>query len=371
MPGQQQRGASRAVVRAQDAPQQDNNGPARALVAVTHEIDNRLAIVGASSAAGIDPQRLKLVALGAFTRTPSLWSCDPISVARSIVEAGQLGLEPTGLLGGAYLVPRKGQCTLLVGYRGLVMLAMRSGLVQRVEARVVRAKDAFDYGYGLEPYLHHVPSIEADPGEYTGAYAVLFYRDGSRQFDYMSIAEIEAIRRRSSAADNGPWVTDYAEMCKKTPLRRLMKMAPLTIEVAAKLDELDPETPEQAQGAGDSRQAELRRNLQQALEAEYGASEGQYREVPTPPAAAPEPAAAPRAAAGPESVGAILGQPPEAPAAATPDTATCGVANEALGVGPCALPGGHQAAMYSYRGTTYPPQQEHEEAGGTRWTQPR
>lgn len=399
MPRGQQERPARAVVRAQDAPQQDN-GPQRALVSVTREIDNRLAIVGASSAAGIDPQRLKLVALGAFTRTPALWTCDPVSVARSIVEAGQLGLEPTGLLGGAYLVPRGGQCTLLVGYRGLVMLAMRSGLVQRVEARVVREKDVFEYGYGLEPYLRHLPSTEADPGPYTGAYAVLFYRDGSRQFDYMSIAEIEAVRKRSAAKDAGPWVTDYAEMCKKTPLRRLMKMAPLTIEVASKLDELDPEVPEQAPSGGDARQAELRRNLQQALEAEYGgapapqqqpATEGQYREVDTTDGAAagaqgeaqakgaqaPQAEAKPasRAPAGeeerqagaqqrrssePESAGQVMGTEP-----------ACGASDERMGVGPCVLPASHQRKMYVVGGTTYPPQQEHEEAGGARWSQRR
>lgn len=349
--------------------------PSDRLVAVTREIDHRLAIVTASAAAGIDATRLKLVALTAFTRVPELMACDPVSIARAIVEAGQLGLEPTGLLGGAYLVPRGGQATLMVGYRGLVILAKRSGEVQRVEARVVRQKDGFEYAYGLDPYLRHTPSRDADPGELVYAYAVIVYRDGERQFDVMSKAEIEAIRGRSSAGRAGPWVTDYFEMAKKTVLRRLLKLAPLTVNVAAKLDELDPEVDEGPKpGAQGTRQVELQRELHEALEREYGTTPDAPRQLPagattqangagTPSgqaqgnaeAGAGAPAGAPaKAEAGtPASVpgaGAPAADPPQA-------AATCGATHAGLGAGPCVLVAAHQPG-------------EHQEAGGTRWSNP-
>lgn len=383
--------------------QAQQDGPQRALVAVTREIDNRLAIVQASATAGITADRLKLVALTVFTKTPSLLACEPVSIARAIVEAGQLGLEPTGLLGGAYLVPRGRQATLMIGYRGLVILAKRSGEVQRVEARVVRAKDVFEYGYGLEPYLRHQPSREADPGDLTYAYAVIVYRDGERQFDVMSRAEIEAIRGRSSAGQAGPWITDYFEMAKKTVLRRLLKLAPLTVNVASKLDELDPEVEESATHVAPSRQAELRQQLQQALDREYGPGsaagpnevEGEARALPTTqgsggsvPAAAEAPKAegakAPRADGAanrqeeaaadsapaaappaerpksePTSVAAVLGNPP----------GECGARDDQLDAGPCVLPKGHdQGPWHDPAGNEYPPQREHQEAGGTRFT---
>lgn len=382
------------------APAQD--GPSRALVAVTREIDNRLAIVRASGTVGIRPDRLKLVALSAFSRTPALWSCEPVSVARAIVEAGQLGLEPTGLLGGAYLVPRGGKATLLIGYRGLVILALRSGEVQRVEARVVRERDQFEYAYGLEPRLYHVPSQEGDPGKYTGAYAVLFYRDGSKQFDYMSIAEIEAIRKRSSSPNDGPWVTDYAEMCKKTPLRRLMKLAPLTIEDQRRLEELDPEAP-QAEEVPITRQAELRHELQEALTREYGtapaepAVDAEFREVPTTEgsggagtstaAGAPEPEAAPVAASGDGAATTAAAAGVSAPSAAAtgeqrppsqPERVSttlgveCGATDERLGAGPCVLPRGHDAGAWrDPAGNEYAARREHMEAGGTQFTLPQ
>lgn len=379
---------SRAVV-ADGGQRAPNQHEQRALVLreVTREIDNRLSIIQASAAAGVDPDRLKLVALTAFTRNPSLLECEPVSVARAIVEAGQLGLEPTGLLGGAYLVPRGGQATLLVGYRGLVILAKRSGEVQRVEARVVRAKDAFEYEYGLEPRLVHRPSRDDDPGDLSHAYAVIVYRSGERQFDVMTKAEIEAIRGRSSAARSGPWVTDYFEMCKKTVLRRLMKLAPLTVEVARRLDELDPEVDESpaAGRATNTRQAELRQALQGQLEREYGTSpttraigagtaSGPTAPHDGPPAATGDGAQQVQPTAPPPSgtAAAPAADRQQQPERASVVLAACGVSHAGLGVGPCVLPAGHEQGPWKdTSGNDHEPQTEHAEAGGTRWTMPR
>ncbi len=376
---------ARAVVASghqQQAPAGDAAG--RAIQAVTREIDNRMAIVEASAAAGINPERLKLVALTAFTRNPDLLRCDPVSVARAIVEAGQLGLEPTGLLGGAYLVPRGNQATLLVGYKGLVMLAKRSGEVSRVEARVVRAKDVFIYSYGLAPRLEHIPSTELDPGAFTHAYAVIHYRDGSSQFDVMSRAEVEVIRGRSAAGRAGPWVTDEAEMWKKTVLRRALKLAPLTVQVAQQLDEIDPEVTEPRHERSAGLEAQRLQSYQAALEREYGGQAPAQLEAGTTQATgdggqAPkaEGAQAPRAdgegqQAQPAANGAAAGAPAKPERVSAILAATCGAASEQLQVGPCILPAGHDSgAWQDADGNERPRQLEHQQADGTRWTQPK
>lgn len=217
-----------------------------ALQAISNEMDRRRAMLEDSAASLIDPQRIKGVVLSVFSRRPELWECDPISVARAVVEAAQLGLEPTGAIGGAHLVPynngktgRK-EAQLIIDYRGLVQLARRSGEVAKVTARVVRERDEFDVQEGTDDRIVHRPYIgQEDPGRYTHFYAVITYRDGTTQFDWDTDAWVQSIRKRSKSADRGPWVTDYVEMGKKSILRRAMKMAPLTVEAkrAIELDE--------------------------------------------------------------------------------------------------------------------------------------
>lgn len=225
-----------------------------ALQALDAELQRRQSVVEASAASLIDPNRLKAVVLSQFTRRPELWECDPISVARAVVESAQMGLEPTGAIGGAHLVPfrngktGKKEVQLIIDYRGYVQLARRSGEVSKVWARIVREKDEFYVEAGTEDRIHHRPYIGADdPGKYTHVYAVIQYRDGSQQFDWDTWAWVQTIRKRSKSGQNGPWITDEAEMGKKSIVRRLMKLAPLTIEARRAIELEESEEAEVAQ----------------------------------------------------------------------------------------------------------------------------
>ena len=64
------------------------------------------------------------------------------------------------------------------------------------------------------------------------AYAIISFKDGTKQADVMSKCEIDAIRKRSKASGSGPWVTDYNEMAKKTVFRRASKWITLSPELA-------------------------------------------------------------------------------------------------------------------------------------------
>jgi hypothetical protein len=64
-------------------------------------------------------------------------------------------------------------------------------------------------------------------------------KDATEEFDVMSLEEIETIRRRSPAADDGPWVTDWREMAKKTVFRRLSKILTLSPELVELLEQDD------------------------------------------------------------------------------------------------------------------------------------
>ena len=176
----------------------------------------------------LNPERVARIAVTVMRRTPKLAECTPASFLGALMTCAQLGLEP-GPLGHAYLVPYGQEVTFIAGYRGLVDLARRSGLVSSVQARVVRDGDDFDYAFGLEPRLEHTPRADVDK-PVTHVYAVIKLKDGGVDFDVMTKTEVDAIRKRSKASGSGPWITDYAEMAKKTVLRRLLKTAPMSVE---------------------------------------------------------------------------------------------------------------------------------------------
>jgi recombination protein RecT len=195
----------------------------------------------------LSADRMLRVAMTAVQRTPKLLDCTKGSLFAAIIQASQLGLEPDGVLGLAYLIPFRNnkknvsEVQFLPGYRGLIDLARRSGNLSTIEARVVHDGDSFDYQYGLEPRLIHIPEKTPPDGRTIKfVYAIGKLKDGGAQFEVMTSAEIDAIRSNSRAANDGPWVEHWPEMAKKTVLRRLCKLLPVSIELqrAVALDEL-------------------------------------------------------------------------------------------------------------------------------------
>lgn len=186
---------------------------------------------------GLSPDWFLAEVRVAVARSPNLANCDQVSVFDAITTCAQLGLSPSGRLGSAYLIPFKDKCTLVIGYKGYLDLAYRSGEVMGMQAQVVHEDDEFEWEEGLEPKLRHVRSAEADPGKMTHAYAVATMKNGHKAFVVMLAREVERIKARAPGAKKagGPWDTDPAEMWKKTAVRRLLKMLPLSPQKAAGL----------------------------------------------------------------------------------------------------------------------------------------
>jgi len=188
------------------------------------------------AAKGLSPDRLIKLAILASNRNPKLAECDMGSVFLALMQCAELGLEPSGTLGGAYLVPYGKQCQMIVGYRGLIDLARRSGVLEQIEAHVVYSRDTFECEFGLTPKLRHVPEWSGDRGERVLVYMVARLKGGGVHVDVMGINEVDAIRKRSRSSNNGPWVTDYDEMAKKTVVRRGLKMVPMSSELQEALE---------------------------------------------------------------------------------------------------------------------------------------
>ena len=163
-------------------------------------------------------------------KTPALLKCDPKSLFGAVVQASQLGLEPGNALGHAYLIPFKKEVTLIIGYRGMIDLARRSGQVHSIVARAVHANDDFSYSFGIDDHLEHKPA-DRNRGDLTHVYAIAKLQGGGVQFEVMTREEVLAIKKQSKAGNNGPWVSHFDEMAKKTVIRRLFKMLPVSIEM--------------------------------------------------------------------------------------------------------------------------------------------
>ena len=181
--------------------------------------------------------RLARIALTEIRKVPTLAKCDQTSFLGAIMQCAQLGLEPGGALGHAYLLPfenrKKGitEVQFIVGYRGMIDLARRSGQIVSLTARTVHENDEFSYQYGLNEDLKHVPAT-GDRGALLYVYAVAKLKDGGVQFEVMSRSDIDKVRAQSKAGNYGPWQTHYDEMAKKTVIRRLFKYLPVSIELA-------------------------------------------------------------------------------------------------------------------------------------------
>lgn len=188
--------------------------------------------VASALPAHLKPDRFVRVALTALTRTPKLAQCEQASFFQSLMTLSQFGLEPDGR--NAHLIPfenrKRGvtECQLIIDYKGLVDLAMRSGKVAYIHADKVCVNDKFEYDRG-EIKTHAIDFKEPRGAAYA-YYAICRFKDGTEKCEVMAKEDVEKIRQRSRAGTAGPWVTDFDEMAKKTVFRRLSKWLQLSPE---------------------------------------------------------------------------------------------------------------------------------------------
>jgi len=193
------------------------------------------------------PERFIRIAITALTRTPKLAECEQPSFFRCLLDLSAMGLEPDGRR--AHLIPfenrKRGvvECQLIVDFKGLIELAKRSGDVKSWRAERVCERDEFGWRDGV---VSHAINWREDRGKAQCYYSHVTLADGTSDFEVMTLTEVEAIRKRSRAAESGPWVTDFDEMAKKTVIRRHSKRLTLSPEFRDALDRDDDKLIERA-----------------------------------------------------------------------------------------------------------------------------
>ena len=186
----------------------------------------------------MDAQRFMRIVMTSLQRTPKLLNVSPVRLIAAAMEAAQLGLEPDPRLGLCYLVPFKDDVQLILGFRGIMTLARRSGEIGSIEARPVHQNDVFEYNFGLTQRLHHVPA-ESQPGKLRAAYAIARFRgDAEPLVGVVLPHDVEKARKfsQSSARSDSPWKLHPSAMWAKTAVRRLEPYLPLSVDARAAMD---------------------------------------------------------------------------------------------------------------------------------------
>jgi recombination protein RecT len=169
-------------------------------------------------------------AIQALRNNDELQKCSHQSITDAVVNVALTGTTLNPALHFAYLVPRKGKCCLDLSYRGLAKIATDSKAVLAIEAQVVMSKDFFEYEYGLDQKLKHIPSTDANRGQITHAYMIAHLASGIKILHVMGKTDLD--KTKATAKTKFVWNQWEDEMCRKTVVKRGYKLLPQTDQMS-------------------------------------------------------------------------------------------------------------------------------------------
>lgn len=200
-----------------------------------------------------DPTRAKrfIAAItSAVAVTPALQDCDPQTVLSGALLGEGLNLSPSPQLGQYYLIPfenkKKGckDAQFVIGYKGLIQLALRSGQYKRLNVLAVKAGELL----GWNPLTEEISlqfiedETEREKTATVGYLASFEYLNGFTKTIYWSREKMEAHALRYSkgyAAKKGYtfWEKEFDAMAFKTMLRQLIsKWGIMSVDMQAAMD---------------------------------------------------------------------------------------------------------------------------------------
>lgn len=174
-----------------------------------------------------------------------LMQCDPGQVAMQALKAAVLKLPVIKALGYAYIVPYKNVPTLIIGYKGLIQLAIRTNQYRVINADVVyegeyRSLNKLTGEYDL--------SGEKKSDNVIGYFAHFEMKSGFSKTLFMTKERVIAHAKKYSKSfnnQNSAWNTDFDSMAMKTVLRGLIShWGYMTTEMQSALSEDDQDIAE-------------------------------------------------------------------------------------------------------------------------------
>lgn len=221
----------------------------------------------------MNAERMTRIFVTALSLNPDLEKCTKKSFLGAIFMCAQTGLE-LNIDGQAYIIPFyntkkiNGQFTkvceahFVIGYKGYITLFYNSPNAVSIDMREVRENDVFEYEYGTNARIKHIPCNKSPKGDVHSYYAIAKLKNGGELFHVMSKEECiehgiehskcwttqvkdpktgKMIDCEGHFMKNTPWAKDVDSMCKKTVIKQLAKVLPKSSEISAAL-ELDDTT---------------------------------------------------------------------------------------------------------------------------------
>ena len=201
------------------------------------------------------------------TSDEKLLACDGRLFMAEAMKAASLHLPLNKQLGYAYIVPYGNTPTMIIGYKGLYQLAIRSGLYKNINADVVYEGEY--QGYDKISGELHLDGVKSS-NKIVVYFAFLELTNGFRKMMYMSLDDMCSYAKKYSAtlrnckmtnqqlaemaqkqAESGPgntvgWYGNFNDMATKTVLRRLLsKYGYLSIEMQTAMTVDDVPTAEE------------------------------------------------------------------------------------------------------------------------------
>lgn len=155
----------------------------------------------------------------AVANSDALQKCEPASILTSAMRAATMRLSVDPGTGEAYLVPFKDKCTLVIGYKGIRQMALRTG-----KYRYLNVSSIYEGEEIIEDRMTGMHSLAGGRTSKTIIGWLLYFEliSGFRKSFYMTVEEIHDHARKYSKTYNNEhstWKTERTKMERKTVLR--------------------------------------------------------------------------------------------------------------------------------------------------------
>lgn len=167
--------------------------------------------------------------------TPELLECfnqDPLQIVQGALKAATYDLPIEPSLGYAYLIPFRDRktgiprATFILGYKGMVQLALRTGLYRRLNTIEVHEGELVSYDRMKEDIEFRWIEDEEERAKAPVIGYAAYYRlnNGMEKTLYMTKKQIEdhEIENRKGKYQNSIWRDQFDSMARKTLLRLLL-----------------------------------------------------------------------------------------------------------------------------------------------------